>query len=189
MFLVYKVTEEDMEFVPKGKFQVPFSIVPQPLRPGDYLVTRLPEKKVVYMSRNVEQIFSSRENLEVHFLFASPLTYSPLSIDGELEGLRTAGVVVRLTCATRENLRGLKKALRLSATVLHVSCHTGLIRGDKAEARGTTQVRSILEDFMGDGQLVTPQAFADLLIGGGAAPQLLVFLSCHSEVQSTCVLM
>ncbi|CAK9057519.1 unnamed protein product, partial [Durusdinium trenchii] len=181
MFLVYKVTEEDMEFVPKGKFQVPFSIVPQPLRPGDYLVTRLPEKKVVYMSRNVEQIFSSRENLEVHFLFASPLTYSPLSIDGELEGLRTAGVVVRLTCATRENLRGLKKALRLSATVLHVSCHTGLIRGDKAEARGTTQVRSILEDFMGDGQLVTPQAFADLLIGGGAAPQLLVFLSCHSE--------
>ncbi|CAL1129763.1 unnamed protein product [Cladocopium goreaui] len=178
MFLVYKVTEEDMDFVSKGKFQVPFSIVPQPLRPGDYLVTRLPEKKVVYMSRNVEQVFLSRENLEVHFAFASPLTYNPLCIDGELEGLRTAGVLVRLTCATRENLRGLKVLLSSSsATVLHVSCHTGLM----PQTAGR-EVTSILEDFRGGGHLVSPEAFADLVIGSGeSAPQLLVVLSCHSE--------
>lgn len=168
MFLVYKVTEEDMDFVSKGKFQVPFSIVPQPLRPGDYLVTRLPEKKV----------FLSRENLGVHFAFASPLTYNPLCIDGELEGLRTAGVLVRLTCATRENLRGLKVLLSSSsATVLHVSCHTGLM----PQTAGR-EVTSILEDFRGGGHLVSPEAFADLVIGSGeSAPQLLVVLSCHSE--------
>ncbi|CAJ1376181.1 unnamed protein product [Effrenium voratum] len=183
MFLVYKVTEEDMDFVPKGKFQVPFSIVPQPLRPGDYLVTRLPEKKVVYLSRNVDQVFLSRENLEVQFAFASPLTYSPLCIEGELEGLRTAGVVVRLTCATRENLVRLKGAWASSPTVLHISCHTALRRSEHS-----VEVASILEDCRGAAHPVTPEAFADLVIGGGSAPQLLVALSCHSEALAlTCL--
>eukprot|EP00434_Breviolum_minutum_P000615 symbB.v1.2.000537.t1/scaffold19.1/size443072/1 len=136
------------------------------------------------MSRNVEQIFLSRGNLEVHFAFASPLTSPPLCIDGELEGLRTAGVVVRLTCATRENLRGLKVLLgSSSASVLHVSCHTGRLHGKATGRTGEhMEVRSLLEDFRGDGYVVSPQAFADLFLGGGeVAPQLLVLLSCHSE--------
>eukprot|EP00931_Biecheleriopsis_adriatica_P074463 TRINITY_DN48514_c0_g1_i1.p1 TRINITY_DN48514_c0_g1~~TRINITY_DN48514_c0_g1_i1.p1 ORF type:complete len:1799 (-),score=442.55 TRINITY_DN48514_c0_g1_i1:199-5595(-) len=193
MFLVYKVTEEDMQFMPKGKFQVPFSIVPQPLRAGDYLVTRLPEAKVIFMSRNVEQVFLSRENLEVQFAFASPLSYSPLCIDGELEGLRTSGAVVRLTCATRENLVRLKRAWTgNSPSVLHISCHTAR-PAPGSPSKGATQdeepeVASILEDFAGNSHPVTAQAFADLVIGGGPAPQLLVLLSCQSQqVATTCL--
>jgi len=179
MFLVYKVTEEDMKFVPKGKFQVPFSVIPQPLRAGDYLVTRLPEKKVVFCSRNAEQIFLSRENFEVHFAFASPLMYPALSIGGELEGLRSSGAAVRLTCATRENLQSLKRAwVSRTPTVLHISCHTIQVR---------SKVNALVENSRAF-NAVSPQDLATWVIGGGPAPQLLVLLSCYSEaVAKTCL--
>lgn len=55
---VYRVTEEDMEFVPGGKFQVSFSTVPQPLRVGDYLATSCSRAGDVYLSRNAMQVYA-----------------------------------------------------------------------------------------------------------------------------------
>eukprot|EP00927_Polykrikos_kofoidii_P023500 TRINITY_DN21638_c0_g1_i1.p1 TRINITY_DN21638_c0_g1~~TRINITY_DN21638_c0_g1_i1.p1 ORF type:complete len:1702 (-),score=242.33 TRINITY_DN21638_c0_g1_i1:568-5673(-) len=175
MVLIYRVTKEDMEFVSCGKFQAPWSVIPQPLRIGDYLVTKLPEMDVIYLSRNAEQIYFSSENLEVHYVFASPFNSQPLAIDAELEGLRTSGAVVRLTCATRENLVHLKKAWNgTSASVLHISCHTRL---DPA----TSQPHIVLEDVCGRAQTVTARAFLDLVIGGGVAPEVVVVSSCRSQ--------
>lgn len=180
MVLIYQVTEEDMEFVPSGKFAAPFSITPQPLQAGDYLITSFPESKHVYLSRNADQIFFSSKNLEVHYVFGSPLTYAPLNVALELDGLRTSGAVVRLTCATRENLVRLKKAWSGTApTVLHVSCHTG---HDPKAAAGSREVLIVLEDTFGRHNPVSARAFADLVIGGaGLAPQVMVLNSCHSQ--------
>lgn len=174
MVLMYQATEEDMAFVPTGKFQVSFSVLPQTLKAGDYLVTEYPDCKEVYMSRNAAQIYFSQENLEVHYVFANPLKQARLSIDAELEGLRTSGAVVRLTAASRENLVLLKKAWsNNTASVLHVSCHTGVAPN--------SEVQVLLEDAFGWENCVSPQAFADLIIGGGPAPQVVVLNSCHSQ--------
>eukprot|EP00928_Gymnodinium_smaydae_P043333 TRINITY_DN29055_c0_g1_i1.p1 TRINITY_DN29055_c0_g1~~TRINITY_DN29055_c0_g1_i1.p1 ORF type:complete len:1765 (-),score=333.44 TRINITY_DN29055_c0_g1_i1:71-5365(-) len=175
MVLIYRVTEEDLSLVPHRKFQVPFSITPQPLRAGDYLVTRRPEEDAIYLSRNAEQIYFSKENLEVHYVFASPLDHSALCVHAELEGLRTSGAVVRLTCATRVNLVLLKKAWSgMTPAVLHISCHTSV-------ADASEQAEIVLEDANGAGFRVQASQFLDLLIGGGPAPEVAVISSCRSQ--------
>lgn len=50
--LLYQVTEEDMTFVPTGKFEVAFSTSPVPLCSGDYLVTALPLLSEVWVSKH-----------------------------------------------------------------------------------------------------------------------------------------
>eukprot|EP00435_Cladocopium_sp_Y103_P055651 s1061_g18.t1 len=50
--LLYQVTEEDMTFVPTGKFEVVFSTSPVPLCAGDYLVTALPLLSEVWVSKH-----------------------------------------------------------------------------------------------------------------------------------------
>lgn len=177
---LYRVTEEDMTHVPGGMFQVPFSSIPQPLKAGDYLVTSYPGHTPLYMSRNAEQTFHS-DNLVVHYAFASPVTGTALSINAELEGLRTSGAALRITCATRENLVLLKGAWASNtACVLHLSCHTSL-REDTPEM--------VLEDANGGCNPVSGRCLVDLVIGGGtdvtesfkSAPQVVVLNSCHSE--------
>lgn len=73
LVLIYKVTEEDMQNVPGGKFEVAFSSTPQPVRTGDYLATGYPESTEVFLSRNAEQIYlsqivRSQEEMCRHFL-------------------------------------------------------------------------------------------------------------------------
>lgn len=175
MTMLYKVEESDLKFVKDRLFQMPFSAIPQAIEVGSYLETRYPEEDLVYLSPNAEQIYFSSENLEVHFVFSTPLDEEPLSLDKELEGLRTSGAVVSLTCATRENLVLLKKAWsRPGATVLHVSCHTALDDGNG-------QMQVILEEPSGRRLGTNISSFLDLIIGGGPAPAVVVLSSCHSE--------
>eukprot|EP00929_Paragymnodinium_shiwhaense_P031115 TRINITY_DN17512_c0_g1_i2.p1 TRINITY_DN17512_c0_g1~~TRINITY_DN17512_c0_g1_i2.p1 ORF type:complete len:1283 (+),score=216.98 TRINITY_DN17512_c0_g1_i2:110-3958(+) len=176
MVRIYQVTEEDMQFVPSGKFLVPTSVIPQPLRAGDYLATGDKDADVIYLSRNAEEIYFSGDNLEVYYVFSSPLQAAPLSVDAELEGLRTSGAIVRLTCATRENLLLLKKAWigRVAPSVLHISCHT-------VTAQEGNTISVVLEDTSGKPQFVSAPAFVDLVIGGGPAPDVVIISSCNSQ--------
>jgi len=181
MVCIYQVTAEDMEFVPSGKFQVDFSNLPQPLRVGDYLVMNYPDGKDVYMCRNAEQVYLSQNNLVVHYIFGSPITFPPLKISSELDGLRTSGAIVRLTCATRDNLMSLKRAWEtLAMTVLHVSCHTCM-----TDAK---EFKIVLEHSDGRENLVAPQAFAELMIGGGTVPSVVVLNCCSSAAAAAAFL-
>eukprot|EP00439_Symbiodinium_sp_Y106_P054661 s1405_g7.t1 len=112
--------------------------------------------------------------------------YPALSIGGELEGLRSSGAAVRLTCATRENLQSLKRAwVSRTPTVLHISCHTIQVRSQDGVQDG--RVNALVENSRAF-NAVSPQDLATWVIGGGPAPQLLVLLSCYSEAPVLCSL-
>merc|ERR1719436_70182 len=62
MVLLYKVTAEDMEFFPEGKFGASFSETPIPIKVGDHIATSFPNQGTgeVYLSRNAEHVYLSK---------------------------------------------------------------------------------------------------------------------------------
>mmetsp|Transcript_104530 Transcript_104530/g.184414 ORF Transcript_104530/g.184414 Transcript_104530/m.184414 type:complete len:844 (+) Transcript_104530:42-2573(+) len=110
-------------------------------------------------------ISTSAKNSEfqVHYLYASPLQQNRLKIRDEVINLHHSHAIVRLTCATKDNLRVLKDRWT-GQEVLHLTVHGVWIRKEYhlvlENPNGTSDFRpfkTILNDIMPENKTFAPK--------------------------------